>query len=262
MIPCPISECSQTSPTLKSEQSKYSNTMDDAKKKKSKKQYPCPYCNKNFTRPSALKTHEYTHTEEKPFECDQPGCNKRFSVVSNLRRHFKVHRQPSINNRMSSEDRKRRVKDLMALSDALQTGISTKPLTIKKLVSLTMQPTVYHTPANHPTSFIPHSTHYTPNEHHYYEQIVPEVSPTYRYQYSDTNLFKHSYDSPSFTNPMSSDLIPNSPIPSNPISPHNNAWSSNIIHSNTSQQLLNHSLSYMSNYIFSPPQSPLDHACL
>lgn len=36
---------------------------------KSSKSYPCTYCFKCFNRPSALKTHMYTHTDEKPFQC-------------------------------------------------------------------------------------------------------------------------------------------------------------------------------------------------
>lgn len=34
-----------------------------------KKQYQCPDCLKWFSRPSALQTHSYTHTSEKPFQC-------------------------------------------------------------------------------------------------------------------------------------------------------------------------------------------------
>ncbi|KAI8384409.1 uncharacterized protein BYT42DRAFT_472460, partial [Radiomyces spectabilis] len=51
--------------------------------------YPCQYCPKRFTRPSSLKTHEYSHTGEKPFECEE-GCGRRFSVHSNMRRHLRV----------------------------------------------------------------------------------------------------------------------------------------------------------------------------
>lgn len=96
-----------------------SNDDDRRITKKIKKIYLCPYCQKTFTRPSVLKTHEYTHTSEKPFRCQSPGCNKAFSVVSNLRRHFKVHRKSNNNNKMSSDDRKRRVEELMALTDGL-----------------------------------------------------------------------------------------------------------------------------------------------
>ncbi|KAI9353084.1 hypothetical protein BD770DRAFT_289662, partial [Pilaira anomala] len=58
-----------------------------------KKEYTCQYCSKLFNRPSALETHIYTHTREKPFQCLSPNCGRRFSVVSNLRRHFKVHQK-------------------------------------------------------------------------------------------------------------------------------------------------------------------------
>lgn len=34
------------------------------------KRYECKECSKNFTRPSALKTHVYTHTGERPHGCD------------------------------------------------------------------------------------------------------------------------------------------------------------------------------------------------
>ncbi|KAI9248684.1 hypothetical protein EDC94DRAFT_488735, partial [Helicostylum pulchrum] len=55
--------------------------------------YPCNQCSKFFNRPSALETHAYTHTQEKPFQCLSHNCGRRFSVVSNLRRHFKVHQK-------------------------------------------------------------------------------------------------------------------------------------------------------------------------
>ncbi|ORE15887.1 hypothetical protein BCV71DRAFT_151749, partial [Rhizopus microsporus] len=57
------------------------------------KQYPCGKCSKIFNRPSALTTHSYTHTGEKPFQCQSKGCGRRFSVLSNLRRHLKVHQK-------------------------------------------------------------------------------------------------------------------------------------------------------------------------
>lgn len=42
-----------------------------ASKPKPKKTYTCSYCKKVFTRPSALQTHTYTHTAEKPFQCSR-----------------------------------------------------------------------------------------------------------------------------------------------------------------------------------------------
>lgn len=44
-------------------------TPSAANNKPPKKQYQCTQCLKNFSRPSALQTHSYTHTFEKPFQC-------------------------------------------------------------------------------------------------------------------------------------------------------------------------------------------------
>ncbi|ODV97368.1 hypothetical protein PACTADRAFT_38972 [Pachysolen tannophilus NRRL Y-2460] len=51
----------------------------------------CPTCQKQFKRPSSLKTHIYSHTGEKPFRCKWDGCGKEFSVRSNMVRHYKLH---------------------------------------------------------------------------------------------------------------------------------------------------------------------------
>ncbi|KAI9698144.1 MAG: hypothetical protein M1836_004146 [Candelina mexicana] len=56
------------------------------------KKHRCKICDKRFTRPSSLQTHMYSHTGEKPYQCEVEGCGRHFSVVSNLRRHRKVHK--------------------------------------------------------------------------------------------------------------------------------------------------------------------------
>lgn len=73
------------------------------------KKHKCKICDKRFTRPSSLQTHMYSHTGEKPFQCEVPGCGRNFSVVSNLRRHRKVHKndaasQKHDDDRMDEED--------------------------------------------------------------------------------------------------------------------------------------------------------------
>jgi len=54
--------------------------------------YQCQYCHKQFSRPSSLRIHTYSHTGERPFKCSEEGCGRQFSVQSNMRRHLRVHR--------------------------------------------------------------------------------------------------------------------------------------------------------------------------
>ncbi|KAK9380492.1 uncharacterized protein V2V93DRAFT_370818 [Kockiozyma suomiensis] len=77
-----------TSKDAKSLMSSFNSRVSAGTQKKHK----CPVCNKRFTRPSSLQTHIFSHTGEKPFQCDHHGCGRRFSVVSNLRRHRRIHR--------------------------------------------------------------------------------------------------------------------------------------------------------------------------
>ncbi|KAI9031737.1 hypothetical protein CLU79DRAFT_729871 [Phycomyces nitens] len=66
------------------------------------KRYKCTFCGKEFTRPSSLTTHTYSHTGEKPFKCPIEGCGRNFSVVSNLRRHAKIHSANTLSTSSSS----------------------------------------------------------------------------------------------------------------------------------------------------------------
>ncbi|SGY44587.1 BQ5605_C001g00178 [Microbotryum silenes-dioicae] len=55
------------------------------------RRFPCPQCGKMFARPSALSTHERSHSKEKPHLCPNPKCQRPFAAPSNLRRHQKVY---------------------------------------------------------------------------------------------------------------------------------------------------------------------------
>ncbi|KAI8885585.1 hypothetical protein K501DRAFT_215557 [Backusella circina FSU 941] len=92
--------------------------MDKPRRKK----YQCDYCSKDFTRPSALQTHVYTHTGEKPHECDISGCGRRFAVISNLRRHLRVHRPSHVRRRLSSQERREYVERLIERTGSLTEG--------------------------------------------------------------------------------------------------------------------------------------------
>ncbi|KAI9476364.1 MAG: hypothetical protein EXX96DRAFT_540893 [Benjaminiella poitrasii] len=81
--------------------------------KPNRKRYECNLCSKHFNRPSALQTHIYTHTGEKPHMCDIPGCGRRFAVISNLRRHLRVHQTTNVNRRLTSQERRKYVERLI-----------------------------------------------------------------------------------------------------------------------------------------------------
>ncbi|XP_043923038.1 zinc finger protein 236 [Protopterus annectens] len=49
----------------------------------------CPYCTKEFKKPSDLVRHIRIHTHEKPFKCQQ--CFRAFAVKSTLTAHLKTH---------------------------------------------------------------------------------------------------------------------------------------------------------------------------
>lgn len=78
----------QAPPAPQSMMGQFSSKVSSSTQKKHK----CKVCDKRFTRPSSLQTHMYSHTGEKPFQCEVEGCGRHFSVVSNLRRHRKVHK--------------------------------------------------------------------------------------------------------------------------------------------------------------------------
>lgn len=51
----------------------------------------CPTCFRKFTRPYNLKSHQRTHTKERPFICTRPGCTWTFARPHDLKRHDLLH---------------------------------------------------------------------------------------------------------------------------------------------------------------------------
>ncbi|MEQ2189111.1 hypothetical protein GOODEAATRI_021849, partial [Goodea atripinnis] len=55
--------------------------------------FRCATCGKGFKRPSDLRQHERTHSEERPFHCDE--CQMSFKQQYALVRHRRTHKDPS-----------------------------------------------------------------------------------------------------------------------------------------------------------------------
>ncbi|XP_055849127.1 zinc finger protein 675-like [Episyrphus balteatus] len=53
--------------------------------------FPCPICNKIFTRKDHCKDHVYTHSEKPLFRCKFENCDKIFRQSINLKQHEKIH---------------------------------------------------------------------------------------------------------------------------------------------------------------------------
>lgn len=83
------------SPRMNEAGSRHSNKSYLKQPKIMGKAHSCEQCGKQFTRPSALRTHRLVHSGAKPFECSWSDCTKKFNVKSNLIRHLKLHKEKS-----------------------------------------------------------------------------------------------------------------------------------------------------------------------
>ena len=67
-----------------------------------KDRHSCGYCEKTFTDQSSVKTHEMSHTGEKPFSC--PHCPDKFTRGSSLKDHIMRHTGKSLLKQCSREN--------------------------------------------------------------------------------------------------------------------------------------------------------------
>lgn len=76
-------------PSTSTAETQFSKSKRRKKKLKTLGRHVCPICSKMFGSPGKLNQHMFSHTGEKPFECDK--CMKAFSSKFKLVRHLLIH---------------------------------------------------------------------------------------------------------------------------------------------------------------------------
>lgn len=83
------STSSEPLPSTSSAETNSSRPKRKRRKLKTVGRHVCPICSKTFGSPGKLSQHMFSHTGEKPFECDK--CLKAFSSKFKLVRHLLIH---------------------------------------------------------------------------------------------------------------------------------------------------------------------------
>ncbi|OMJ80633.1 hypothetical protein SteCoe_19064 [Stentor coeruleus] len=96
-FPCKYSSCD------KSYSSKYNLRRHIESSHSKVKRFRCRICGKYLSSKQNLQEHLYTHTQVKPYVCQEPHCGKTFRQSSQLSNHKKLHQELNLMVRQQNE---------------------------------------------------------------------------------------------------------------------------------------------------------------